>query len=237
MSNLPTVIVLAGGLGTRLQSVLSNTPKILAPISGKPFVDFFIRWCESKGITKLHFCLGKYAEQVVEHLSTVHSDRNITWQIENQPLGTGGAIKLALNKLNENNELLEVLICNGDTFVDFDVDAFISECEEGVGGMVTTFVNDASRYGMIDKGSNGQLINFQEKSSASVAGEINAGWYYLQQAHIKEICDMPLFSFEKEYLMNFNRLPIKCVQVGNDFLDFGTPNSYEKAQNMLRGLK
>lgn len=231
---LPVLIVLAGGFGTRLQPVVSDQPKILAPIAGEPYLAHFLRWCVCKGIQRLHLCLGYRAAQIIEWLEHQPQRLQISWQVETTALGTGGALKLALQQA-ELTEIAEgVLVCNGDTFVDFDLGTFVSAARQVGGGMLTVQVEDASRFGRIQCDANRCLSGFQEKSTITEAGEVNAGWYFFGAAHINELLARDLLSLENDYLMAGEKPPISCIELGQQFIDFGTPDSYRHAQVMFK---
>lgn len=233
---LPVLIVLAGGFGTRLQPVVSDQPKILAPIAGEPYLAHFLRWCVGKGIQRLHLCLGYRAEQVIDWLAQQHWPLKISWQVETTALGTGGALKLALQQVELTETTEGVLVCNGDTFVEFDLGMFVRAARQVGGGMLTVQVEDASRFGRIQCDANRCLSGFQEKSVITDAGEINAGWYFFGAAHINELLARDLLSLEHDYLMAGEKPPISCIALGQQFIDFGTPHSYQQAQAMFKDL-
>ena len=117
---IDTVVILAGGLGTRLKSVLPNTPKCLAPIIDTPFIGFLISFLKKQGINNFIFSLGYKSDSVIEYLEYNFKNINIQYSIEKEQLGTGGAIKLALTKV----DVEEVLVVNGDTFFNNDLKSF-----------------------------------------------------------------------------------------------------------------
>ncbi len=233
---LPVLIVLAGGFGTRLQPVVSDLPKILAPIAGEPYLAHFLRWCVGKGFQRLHLCLGFRAEQVINWLSGQRWPLQISWQTETCPLGTGGALQLALQQIELQAITEGVLVCNGDTFVEFDLAAFVQSAEKNGGGILTVQVADASRYGAVQADSQRLLTGFQEKNAIAEPGEINAGWYFFGTKHIHELRARQLFSLEHDYLMAGPKPPISCLALGQHFIDFGTPDSYQQAQAMFKDL-
>tara|TARA_Y100000588_G_C14274080_1_gene933598 strand:+ start:4321 stop:5037 length:717 start_codon:yes stop_codon:yes gene_type:complete len=233
MDKLPIVLVLAGGKGSRLRKLVSDRPKVLADINGKPYIKYLMEWLHKQGALQVHLSLGHQAEQVIEWLQQAKlSGLDISWHVETQSRGTGGAIVDAINDLEKRGNLTELLVCNGDTFVDFDLSEFVqkSKC---CGGMLTTKVPNASRFGAVSK-SGDLLSSFKEKQVLEMAGEINAGWYFLEKTHLESLKNRDIFSFEREYLMDPLRPPIKCVNEGHNFLDFGTPESYLQAQYIFK---
>ena len=110
-SNIDTVI-LAGGLGTRLKSVLNDKPKCLAPINGKPFIDILLDYCIKQGFKRFILCVGYLKEQIIEYLNN-RSDCEIIFSEEDEPLGTAGAIKNSEPFIKSD----PILIMNGDSFI------------------------------------------------------------------------------------------------------------------------
>lgn len=231
------LIVLAGGLGTRLRPVVDNCPKVLAPFGDAPYLAYFLRWCSAKGISHVHLSLGHLAHQVVDFLEDAAKTTSLTlsWSIETQPLGTGGAICLSLQD-TAVDYCQGVMVCNGDTFVDFEPKQFLALSQHKDLTLLTTHVEDISRFGAIEKQHDGQLIHFAEKQNRVEAGEINAGWYFLSASTCAKLIKTAPFSFESDFLMQSNDLSIFCLDLGNDFIDFGTPESYDLAKKYIGGL-
>lgn len=230
---LPTLVVLAGGLGTRLRSVVADQPKILAPIGQHPYLYHLVQWAEQQGIEHMHFCLGYMAEKVVAWLQNTDSTVRFSWQIETEQLGTGGAIKLALGQEGLSG-IDELLICNGDTFVDFSVPDFVSKSRAVGGGILTVHVEDSGRFGTIKRNEQGYLQYFLEKHGRNEPGEINAGWYFFGREWLERLTSLDVVSLERDFLMKTDLEPIRCVDIGRQFLDFGTPESYRAAQTLFK---
>ena len=230
---LPTLVVLAGGLGTRLRSVVADQPKILAPIGQHSYLFHLIRWAEQQGIEHMHFCLGYMAESVVTWLQVSGSPIRFSWQIETQQLGTGGAVKLALEQADLSGAD-ELLICNGDTFVDFSVSEFANKSRVVGGGILTVHVEDSGRFGTVKRNELDCLDCFLEKHERCEPGEINAGWYYFGRELLERLTALEIVSLERDFLMKKDLPPIKCVCLGREFLDFGTPESYLVAQTLFK---
>jgi len=229
---MPPLIVLAGGLGTRLRSVLADKPKILAPIGQYPYLHHLIIWAQVQGIQEMHFCLGYKADQVIDWLRTCPIEMSFSWEVEQQQLGTGGALVEALkHPILAQRE--SVLVCNGDTFVDFLVAEFIAQAKTH-SAILTTYVSDAGRYGRIIKDSDDLLVKFMEKDPQAVPGEINAGWYYLSGDNLVHLRNSQITSLEREFLMASVPQPLTCLCLGQTFLDFGTPQSYQTAQALFK---
>lgn len=227
------VIILAGGFGTRLRSVVSGIPKSLAPIRGKPFLDFLLESLEKKEpITRVILALG-FQSEVIQNYYRTHSFRfPIEYSIEKNPLGTGGASRLALEKTHSR----DILILNGDSFLKFDLDAFVNfhQSRSAVASLLLAKVDDASRYGsVILNPQTNQVISFQEKSGGA-AGFVNAGVYLISRFSLSQWALNQTVSIEKEVLPSLIPKGLYGMISEHPLMDIGTPDSYDKAQNFFR---
>jgi len=229
-------IILAGGLGTRLRSVVSDKPKCMAPISGKPFLYYLISFLKKNGIESFIFSVGYMHEIIEEYLKENFHDINYTIALENQPLGTGGAIKLACSKTTEKN----VLICNGDTFYKIDIRSFnnFHVGKKAICTLCLKPMENFDRYGVVELNKDNSIKTFKEKQFYK-SGLINGGVYALNIVEfLKE--DLPeKFSFEKDFLekkvcLPGNDTPTVYGQVQDEyFIDIGIPEDYERGQSEL----
>jgi D-glycero-alpha-D-manno-heptose 1-phosphate guanylyltransferase len=171
------VIVLAGGLGTRLRSVVSEVPKCMAPVVGKPFLYYLLQWLSKFDINHVVLSVG-YMHEAIEHW-IVENRHNFNFSIdsvlENEPLGTGGAIRLALKKTNES----KAVIINGDTFFDIDLNAFEKQHETHNATLSIALkpMQNFDRYGNVVM-QNNLITDFQEKQYC-INGLINGGIYII----------------------------------------------------------
>ncbi|MEP6512855.1 MAG: nucleotidyltransferase family protein [Parafilimonas sp.] len=228
---LKEAIILAGGLGTRLRSTVPDLPKCMALVNGKPFIFYVIEYLQQQGIEKFIFSLGYKHEVITQYLATQYSIFNIQYSIEKEPLGTGGAIKLACSKASEKN----VLVANGDTL--FKIDALKFSSFHFMCGADCTLslkpMKDFCRYGVVELNTDYSIKSFKEKQFYD-EGLINGGFYALNaEKFLKE--DLPeTFSFEKNYLEAYyaHRRMYGVVQ-DEYFIDIGIPEDYEKAQREL----
>ncbi len=228
---LDTVIILAGGLGTRLKSVLPDTPKCLAPINNKPFIGLLINFLKKQGINKFIFSLGYKSEAVVEYLDNYFSDTNICYSIESQQLGTGGAIKLALSNVSKE----EVLVINGDTFFNNDIKSFYNfHLQHGSKFTIAlTKVENNNRFGSVVLNKDKQVIAFSEKNlNPSVL--INAGQYILNKKAFQNYKTENIFSIELDFFQK-NTIEKKIVgyEFLSDFIDIGIPDDLIRAQTFF----
>lgn len=225
-----TAMILAGGFGTRLRSVVSDRPKPLALVSGRPFLEILIESLARKGVRRFTILIGYMGEMIRDTRGAfARYDAEVDFVMEDKPLGTGGAVKNAAGHASEHT-----LLVNGDTFFDADLRALF-DFHLDRGSLMTlslTRVPDASRYGSVEVDSNGLITGFREKDEASPGpGLINAGMSILSRKFIEELPDKESFSMERDVLP-------EAVQKGwmygfvsqGAFFDIGTPSSYEDFQ-------
>ncbi len=229
-------IILAGGLGTRLRSAVPDLPKCLAPVAGKPFLHYLIRYFEKQGIKRFIFSLGYKHEMIEAFLEKELNGTELRYvcSVENEPLGTGGAIRQsATYTLSEN-----ILVINGDTFFEADVNRLAAFHETNHADCVLSLkpMTNMERYGVVDIDSRNRIVSFKEKQFYT-AGPINAGVYALNaSSFLKE--NLPLkFSFEKNYLETLcsQRQFFGCIQ-DNYFIDIGIPEDFNRANIEFKTL-
>ena len=225
-------IVLAGGLGTRLRSVVSDLSKCMAPVAGKPFLYYVIAHLQKEGINSFIFSVGYKSESIISYIKNEYPNITAQFSIEEEPLGTGGAINLALKKSIEKN----VLACNGDTLFSVSVSQLNtlhlkhnSDCT-----LCLKPMNDFDRYGVVETDIDDTIISFKEKKFYE-KGLINGGVYALNVDTFLNK-DLPeKFSFEKDYLEKFVSEKKMHGLIQNEyFIDIGIPEDYERAQHELK---
>ncbi len=221
------MIILAGGLGTRLRSAVPELPKCMAPVNGKPFINYVIDHFQKQDITRFIFALGYKNEMFESFLSSLS---NISYQlsIEKEPLGTGGAIKLACNVADSEN----VLVTNGDTLFRADAksisDFHISNVADST--LCLKPMHKFDRYGVVELSNDNRIASFREKQFYE-SGYINGGLYALNKNKFLQEQLPEKFSFEKDYLeqLYMQRSMFGVVQ-DEYFIDIGIPEDYAKAQ-------
>lgn len=225
-------IILAGGLGTRLRSVVSEVPKCMAPIAGKPFLHYVIAHLQKQGVEKFIFSIGYKSETIIDYINAHPSLSNTQYSIEDEPLGTGGAIKLACIKATEKN----VLVLNGDTLFSINVanlsalhELKIADCTLSLKPM-----KNFDRYGVVELNGDLKVDSFKEKQFYKT-GFINGGVYALDSQKFA-IEDLPeKFSFEKDYLEKFyTKRKLFGFVEDKYFIDIGIPEDYARAQIELK---
>ena len=227
-------IILAGGLGTRLRSAVPDLPKCMAPVNGKPFISYVIDYLMAQGITDFIFSLGYKHEFFTPVLDALPLTINYQLSTETEPLGTGGAIKLACNiALDEH-----VIITNGDTLFKTNISQLSkfhldkkADCTLSLKPM-----KNFERYGVVEINEDNRVESFKEKQFYK-EGLINGGIYALETAQFLSE-DLPeKFSFEKDYLEKYiHSRKIFGIAQDEYFIDIGIPEDYERAQNELSDL-
>jgi len=227
-------IILAGGLGTRLRSAVPDLPKCMAPVNGKPFIAYVINHLQHQGIEKFIFSLGYkhgyFTNYLTKHLATL----NYQLSTEEEPLGTGGAIKLACTKTTEKT----VIATNGDTLFTISLNK-LSGFHHLSGADCTLSLKPMTnfdRYGVVELNEEGSIASFKEKKTYE-SGLINGGVYALQTEKFVQEPLPEKFSFEKDYLEQFyNQRRIAGMVQDEYFIDIGIPEDYQRAQSELTGL-
>ncbi len=233
MPKCEEAIVLAGGLGTRLRDVVVDLPKPLAPVAGRPFLAYLLDQLAREGMRRVILATGHMAEKIEQAIGDNWQGMDIVYSRETEPLGTGGAIRLAAQRLQGDCAYLT----NGDTFVR----ANLGELEErtracGLSmGMVLASVPDVARYGAVETNA-GHVVAFREKGSSG-AGYINAGTYFLAREAIAGLPKEKSYSFETEVLRP-EAMAGRVAAFGESshFIDIGVPDDYQRAQQMFLGL-
>jgi D-glycero-alpha-D-manno-heptose 1-phosphate guanylyltransferase len=227
-------IILAGGLGTRLKDTVPDLPKCMAPVTGRPFLFYVINYLRSQGIEKFVFPLGYKHEIIEEYLNNQFPTLNFQCSIEDEPLGTGGAIQLACSKADDEN----IVVVNGDTLYKGDLhQAYLfhsnnmAECT-----ILLKPMKDFDRYGVVELTEDNLVKNFREKQ-AYESGNINGGVYILNKNKFLDEEFPSKFSFEKDYLEKFyTQRRIYGLVQDEYFIDIGIPEDYNKAQSELASV-
>lgn len=224
-----TAIILCGGRGTRLAPVVSDRPKSMASIGSKPFLEILVEGLLAQGVTRFVLATGHLRGDIETHFGSSFLGATIEYSPELTPLGTGGAIKQASKRAKQ----YPLLICNGDSWVDFsmaDLEAEYQKTEKPV--ILLRHVEDTARFGRVEV-VDGSVESFGEKSMSG-PGFINAGVYLLDQETLGKLPSSQSFSFESDFLQErMTELGFRAVIAGGRFIDIGTPEDYLKAQDQL----
>jgi NDP-sugar pyrophosphorylase family protein len=225
--------ILAGGLGTRIKGVLGNCPKVLAPVGERIFLDILLDHLLRAGIGRAVLCLGHLAEKVIEHLAAAPPPLAVEMVIEDEPLGTAGALRLARPWLNSN----PVLVLNGDSWTDADLAAFANahSASGAMASLLCVEVPDCGRYGRVEVGIDGRLVRYVEKDpDFHGPGAISAGIYLFSQGLLEELMRRPGPSLERDILQQLPPGQVHAfIAKGARFIDIGTPESLKEAKEVI----
>lgn len=226
-----TPVVLAGGRGTRLHAIVSDRPKVMAVVRGRPFITYIMDQLIEAGFKKVIFCVGYLAETMIGILGYEYRNLSIKYSQEPHALGTGGAVKHALPLI----ETSHILLMNGDSFIDVDLrDFLVSHFEKKFDvSMVLSEVSDISRYGAVKINDDQVVTDFIEKSAEIKSGWVNAGIYLFSRKLVDEFIQVNIFhSLEKELLPTLlQKITVGGYCCKSKLIDIGTPESYRIAEN------
>jgi len=224
------ILILAGGLGTRLRKITKDIPKIMVDIKGKPFLEYLILQFKKYNLNDIVLCTGYLKEKIKNYFGNGnHLGVNIIYSEESKPLGTGGAIKFA-EKLIRGDDFI---VMNGDSFFDIDLYKLTNYHldKKALATIALSKVKDIRRFGVIKIDKNGKIESFFEKAKEQNSNLINGGVYLLNKEIFKYIPKDRLVSLEKEVfpkLINSNRF--YGISFKNYFIDIGVPEDYKKLQ-------
>ncbi|MFN8236550.1 MAG: nucleotidyltransferase family protein [Chitinophagales bacterium] len=223
MLNTTPAIILAGGFGTRLSSVVKDVPKPMAPINGKPFLHYLFKELREQNIPRVVLSVGHLKEVIQEYFKDNYLGIPIQYAIEDTPLGTGGGIKHAFEFIQD-----DAYVLNGDTF--FDVSLHRLKNEKADISIALKHLYHFDRYGTVELNDKNKIIAFHEKKPCE-SGLINGGIYYFKKSLFDKIETEKKFSFEKDVLeKHLHDLSMQGVVFDNYFIDIGIPEDYNKAQ-------
>ena len=225
-------VILAGGMGTRLKSVVSDRSKVVAEVAGKPFITYILDRLNEIYIKDAVICTGYMGEQVRELLGNNYEGISLTYSQENEPLGTAGALRFALDKIESD----PVLVMNGDSLINADILKFRlwHYLHEAEGSLLLTDMPDTSRFGRVCVDNLGKITAFEEKCGANLPGCINAGIYILSRKLIEEIPSGRQVSIEKEMFPAWIGKDLYGCNLPGSFLDIGTPESYSRGEDFVK---
>lgn len=224
-------IVLAGGMGTRLRQVVPDLPKPMAPVAGRPFLEIVLTALAEKGFRRVVLSLGYMADKVVSHFGDAFAGMDLVYEIEQSPLGTGGALRAALPHCTADH----VFVFNGDTFLDLETVALEAQWTNFRNPIIVAReVPDTARYGRLEV-IEGRVCGFLEKGRTG-AGLINAGCYVLPSDLLDGFARGTTFSLEADFLAEaVKRQRIDVFITEGMFIDIGVPEDYARAQTELAG--
>jgi D-glycero-alpha-D-manno-heptose 1-phosphate guanylyltransferase len=227
-------LILAGGLGTRLRSVLAAQPKVLASVAGRPFLSYLLDQLQGAGVQQVILCCGYRADQVEAAFGVRHGTLSLSYSREPTPLGTGGAVRLALPRVQAES----VLVLNGDSYLDCPVADLVHwhSDRDFAGSLLLTRVSNAARFGTVAVNETGAISSFQEKRGLPEPGWINAGIYLLSRRLIEQLPEGRPVSLEREAFGQWLNEGLGGYRRQAAFLDIGTPQTLAQAEEFFQGL-
>lgn len=219
-------IILAGGLGTRLREVVPDSPKPMAPIGGRPFLEILLTSLARKGIKRVVLSLGYMAEKISNYFGDSFAAMELNYIVEKAPLGTGGAVRIAMTRC----DLDHVFVFNGDTFLDLEVDAVEMHWQKHRRPIIVGCeVPDTARYGRLLV-EHDQVTGFIAKGVFG-HGLISAGCYIFNRGQLDNIALKKVFSLEADYLtQEVTKIRFDMFFTQGKFIDIGVPEDYARAQ-------
>lgn len=219
-------IILAGGFGTRLRSVVTDLPKPMADVNGKPFLYFLLESLNNQNFSKVVLSVGYKHESIIQYFGKQFKQMTLDYAIEDSPLGTGGAIQLALEKIGTK----KCFVLNGDTY--FNIDFRLLTQTDALCTIAGKTMFNFDRYGTIEA-DNDKVVCFNEKKPME-KGIINGGVYYLD-SDIFKAYQLSKFSFENEVLPELaQKKQLKLVTFDSYFMDIGIPEDYKQFQHDIK---
>ncbi len=231
---LTECIILAGGLGTRLRSVVADQPKVLAEVNGFPFLKYIIDHALSQGCKHIILSTGYMHEKVEEFIGNHYPQEEISFAIEEDPLGTGGGILNALKKCKTD----DVIVLNGDTFFNIRFSDLYEQylSHHSVFSIALKQMQKFSRYGTVTCNQDGRILSFNEKQFMAT-GLINAGIYIVNRKLFMSMNWPEKFSMEKDFMEKYtDSLSMHGFTFDEYFIDIGIPEDYAKAQDDFKSL-
>lgn len=225
-------LVLAGGKGVRLQSVVTDRPKPMASIAGRPFLEYLLLMLRAQGVKRAVLCTGYMGDAVEEYFGVGQRlSMDIAYSREPEPLGTGGAIRYALKHTKSNR----FLVLNGDSYCPIDLNRLLAKhlSLRAAATLWLVPMPDCGRYGRVEIDGNGSVLAFHEKSQDSRQGLVNAGLYLMEREVVECIPEGRGVSLEMELFPAWIGHGLYAIAGEGPFLDIGTPESYAAAERFL----
>ncbi len=227
-----TAVILAGGYGTRLRKVVCDRPKVLADVNGRPFLSYLLDRITAVGIRYVILCTGYLSEKIHKIYGDRYDRLHLGYSVESSPLGTAGALRLALPIICSN----EIIVFNGDSFCHEDLNTFWQwhHRKRSEVSLLLTKIDDTKRYGRVEVDERGNILRFSEKNAKPVPGWINAGIYLMKTEKLADIPANRFSSLEKDIFPIWIEHGIYGYKSNTTFLDIGTPESYATANQFFK---
>ena len=229
-------LVLVGGFGTRLQPVFARGPKAMAPIGGRPFLSYLMSQLAASGFSEVVLCLGYGNKQIKEWVEGQPAlGLRVACSVEEEPLGTGGAIRLAVSNLQIESSFF---VMNGDSILELDFAEMLRahHAHSGTGTVALAHVADTGRYGAVQMDDFSRITAFQEKSGSGSLGYINGGTYIFEPRIVERMVNRGPVSLERSVLPALCPGELYGHRCHGYFIDIGIPEDFQRAQTELGGL-
>jgi D-glycero-alpha-D-manno-heptose 1-phosphate guanylyltransferase len=226
-------IIIAGGFGTRLQKVVSDKPKSMAPVNDKPFLEYLLNFLTGQDIQRVILSVGHKHEMIEDYFKDRYKHIAISYAIEDEPLGTGGGIVNALQQVE--GEMAFAM--NGDSMFRIDLQAMLNHHlkNEADLTMALRFLDDTSRFGTVKIDSTRRVTGFVEKKQDSGEGYINGGIYLINKGFLTSSTFGKKFSIEKDCFEKcYKNSRLYGFPAKGYFLDIGVPEDYMTAQDEFK---
>lgn len=225
--------ILAGGLGSRLRPLVNHVPKVMAPLRGRPFLEYQLLWLKKNGIREVVLCTGYLGEVIEACFGRGESfGLKLYYSKEKIPLGTAGALKNAAAYVDGT-----FLVLNGDTLIAIELSSFLSfhRQKTGLATLALTLTEQPGSCGQVVVDQEARIVAFLEKSHTSLSGQlVNAGLYLMEPKILVHIPAQQCSSLELEIFPRLaRRLELFAFSVDTSFIDIGTPENYLRAQNEI----
>lgn len=226
------VVILAGGKGSRLRSVTGKSPKALASINGVAFLDLLIGNLRSQGFKRVILCLGYKAREIIHHYKKNTFGIELVFIKEKTALGTGGAIKNARASIQSQT----FFVLNGDCLCDVSFLDFLKfhRTKNALASMVLSKIKDKQDFGCVRTDIRGRIVCFKEKDDTDFKRFASAGIYCFEKEIFKSMPRKQAFSVEHEFFPRLVKKDFWGYVVNSEFMDIGTPERYQKAQEKCK---
>ena len=228
-----TAIILAGGLGTRIKDTLGDLPKSMADINGKPLLAYILRNLKQQGISHIILAVGHRHEPILDYFGQNYEGMQVSYSVEEEPLGTGGAMKKAFSLAGP-----VAFVLNGDTYFDADLKSLYEQHVKS-GAVISIALKpmkDFDRYATVQIDETGRIKGYKE-NQPTASGTISGGIYVIDRSVFenKDLGDK--FSFETDIMEStYQELPFFGFSFDTYFIDVGIPQDYERAKDELTGI-
>ena len=232
LANL-SIVILAGGQGTRLRPAIADRPKVLADIHRRPFITILLDQLIQHGARKVILATGYKSDQVSNTLGHAYRSLKLSYSVEAEPRGTGGALRHALPLIDADT----TLVMNGDSFINANMDRYASWFHENrhAAALLLARVEEVRRYGVVEF-TGEKVSRFAEKGLARGAGFINAGVYLLRRSVVETIPRTIPFSLEHDFFPSRITAGLSCYCTNGAFIDIGTPAAYGRGEDFFSNL-